>query len=321
MEEVNIWLICFLVFFSIIFIISMLYLFGPYHTTEKIIPNQISDQNLPNDPIEMEDKITLYSIATDMKKEVYNHISSLKQYKHNYKVIGIGSKWTGFTFKIKNYMEACENHFKVYGEDSIIICVDSYDAFSCKNVDGLRELFLSFNARILGGVEDCPKIAPNYGNIDKWWEYKNLDRNRYKYTSCNSGFIMGYAKDIYLAYKWIYENNFKCDQLGFSAYVSKYPELINFDLDQKIIFNKAVIDNTTYNPNCYFKHYPGYISFCKFIFLSFDVECNFIKDKYSLIPFELSNSEINDLNFTAIFSGVGIVLTASLLILNNYYKK
>lgn len=67
----------------------ILTLFMCSYNEEKL--KDIELENLP--PENIENQITIVTLGTQMKKELYNNVSSLKQYEHNYKVIGIGKKF------------------------------------------------------------------------------------------------------------------------------------------------------------------------------------------------------------------------------------
>ena len=129
---------------AIIVIISLSYFFNKNYTFEEINIPSIKLESICDNP-----KITVYTIGTSINKELYNMLLSLKQNMYNYKLVGLGLKWNGYKDKIGVYLDACKKHKQKYGTDGIIIIVDGYDAFSCKESKGLFEKFNELTKKII----------------------------------------------------------------------------------------------------------------------------------------------------------------------------
>src|SRR5207253_1742740 len=123
--------------FLIIIIFCIVQLSRGIYTDEYV--NDIRDIELDSDV--SDSNIKVYISGTSFKKELYNNASSLKQYGYNYKVLGIGEKFTGFRWKIEKYLAAAKEHRIKYGDDTIMIVMDGYDAFACLPPEGLYEKF------------------------------------------------------------------------------------------------------------------------------------------------------------------------------------
>jgi hypothetical protein len=256
MKTINIIIIsCVIIFLLIVAIMCIWWKFSGKFTCIK--PDDIIK------PIELElknnnSKVTVYTLGTNMKKGLYNMISSLKQNNHTYKVINYSDKFDGWRWRVKQYINTLEKHIEEKNND-IVIFVDGYDAFSCKNYEGLYEKFLSFNKPIIVGSEKGDPVSThNYGKVDEWWDNnKNYDKYQYNHKCCNAGFIMGYSNDLLLLYKWIYDNNYEDDQMGLREYIKTYPENIYMDINSEIVYNKMMHESFDNELNPYFMHFPS----------------------------------------------------------------
>src|SRR5438132_4451496 len=113
-----------------------------YYINYKNKNNAIRNININNLNDSCVDEITVYVLGTDMKKELYNNLLSLQKNGYNYKLIGYKEKWGGWRWRIQQYINTIKEHIKLYGENSIIIFIDGYDAIACKNKTGLKEIFI-----------------------------------------------------------------------------------------------------------------------------------------------------------------------------------
>lgn len=253
MTITNIIIILSIVIFLIIVIICIWWKFSGKFTCIK--PDNDNIKEIELEKINDDSKITVYTLATNMKKQSYNMLSSLKQYKHTYKVINYGDKFEGWRWRVKQYINALENH----DNNNIVIFIDAYDAFATKNYEGLYEKFISFDKPIVVSAEKgSPLLVKIYGKVDEWWaENPYYDRDSYEHQCCNAGFVMGYSKDLLIMYKWIYDNNYDDDQAGLREYIKKHPRNIYMDINSEIIYNKIIIGNFNYNVRPYFMHFPG----------------------------------------------------------------
>lgn len=304
-------LLIFIILFIIILILCSIWLSSGIHIEK--YEEKIKDIDLESD--NNENNIKVYTLGTNMNRELYNNISSFKQYGYNYKVIGIGEKFEGWRWRVLKYIDCIKEHRIKYGENTIIIFIDGYDALACSSEEGLYDKFKNYNCRILGGIEKGFTGALMDGYIDNWWKYYNLDKNKYKYTKCNAGFIMGYPKELEELYQWIYDNNYNDDQVGLREYTNTFPEKIYYDINSIIIYNRRITDQEDKDINLpHFKHYYSYSGFGKLLGVTFNDDVKkYIKDSYSLEPIESKNT-INNLKFTIGFSTVAIIILTLLFI-------
>lgn len=109
--------------------------------------------------------------------------------------------------------------------------------------------------------------------LNNYWEYYNINQLPIrKYV--NSGLIIGKCKNIKNALKWIIDNKFTDDQLGFSIYTNTFPQLVHLDFNANVIhtscgyINGCLYDyniqkndipsfNELFGFSSYFIHLPG----------------------------------------------------------------
>lgn len=273
----------------IYFKLSKNYIFKNYEEITKI--KNIETEKINN----INSKITVYTLGTHMKRSLYNNLSSLKQNNYNYKLLALGEKWGGWRWRIEQYIKCLEDHILNIGQDNVVVFIDGYDAFSCKDEKGLYEDFLKFNSNIVVGMEKGVKFTNIYGDITNWWKYKNIKQHKYKHATCNAGFIIGRPKQLLELYNWIYENKYDDDQIGLRNYINKFPHKIEADFESKIIFNKIPVDNKIVTKTPYFMHFPGHVNNPRNILFKNCEEENkkYIKDYYSVYPIEMSNNNVD----------------------------
>jgi hypothetical protein len=250
----------------------------------------------------------LIAYENDMKNSNSQILElTLQNNKWEYKFIGNNTKWINTIDKVKGFYEyLCTIH-----PEKIVILSDSRDVICCRSPKNFINDYNSIsNNKILFSTEiflqgatdwetnDTYTLGVPLDNIWKnnnwitnhvseqyellqgiplynYWKYLNIENinipNR-KYV--NSGLIAGKACMLKDAVKWIIDNDYTDDQLGFSNYINKYPEFVCLDTNATILhtsgfgvygglYNTSVQNNDSptfaelFGRTSYFLHIPG----------------------------------------------------------------
>lgn len=255
------------------------------------------------------ENIVVYTLGTNMNVYLHNMVSSLRNHDYKYKVLGLGKKWGGWVWRMKQYMEAADAH---YDENTPIIFVDGYDAFAIKDSKGLLDKFKSVNRRIVTGAELGNPFVSNYGRVHKWWFANQLKEEDYSHIACNAGFVMGYPKDLYNMYKWIIDNGYADDQVGLRNFINTYPEKVYLDYKSEFVFTKLSIENEN-TFNSYFLHLTG-LKTCSSVGISFDsYYAKYIPNYKQIFPIQMNEDTSLKLDVLIVLSILGIIGTTMFL--------
>ena len=110
--------------------------------------------------------------------------------------------------------------------------------------------------------------------LDKYWQYYNKTNDLPIRKYVNAGLIVGRVKNLKNAFKWIIDNNYNDDQLGFANYTNNHPELVHLDCEANILhtstgfcsgclYNYDIQSKDTptftelFGMSSYFLHIPG----------------------------------------------------------------
>ena len=170
------------------------------------------------------------------------------------KTLGFGTKWKGFTDKIKGvrkYLDTCE-------PDSIVIFVDGFDSEIVKPLDVAIQRFLDYDTEILLSLDKGSYIKPLTVKI---------------FGTCidniivNSGLIMGYVRSLKKLYRYLDNKNESTDdQRNLNSACKYFKNMIKIDMN-KLIFNnldparKERITKKFDNLDTCFVQLPGEISY------------------------------------------------------------
>ena len=212
--------------------------------------------------------------------------------KHNweYKFIGEGIKWNGFRTRTIGYYDFLNNNLP---DDKIVILSDARDVFCLKKPNFFigqikdivedkiiisSEMFLHgqmnwSEEQVSKAISKDPEHFWQGVPLNEYWKFheKNPIPVR-KYL--NAGLIVGKTKNLKIALKWIIDNNFNDDQLGFYNYTNKFPDLVYLDYEANILhtstsfvngslydYNIQKLDTPTFHEllgfSNYFLHIPG----------------------------------------------------------------
>ena len=155
-------------------------------------------------------------------------------------VLGWNTKWNSFMDKFNGVIQYIDDNTS---DDDLIVFVDGFDSLVNKPLDGIEEVFKSFDASaVFSHDTHRPRIA-------------NIVFTKCKNTELNSGMYMGYAKYI----KDILTDsvqNYSCnDDQRVMTEVCELNNKIKIDTDQKLFKNTYQRDKS--ETDAYFISYPG----------------------------------------------------------------
>lgn len=215
---------------------------------------------------------------------------TLEKHNWDFRFIGGETKWIGVKDKIIGYY----NFLQTIPKNKIVILSDSRDVFCLRDsalfVEQIKnivdkQIIISAECYLLGHMNwndaEILNAKSNYPNfffqgipINKYWEHYNKldDLPSRKYV--NSGLIVGKVINLTNAFKWIIDNNYTDDQLGFANYTNNYSELVYLDYEANILhtstgfvngcfydYNIQSKDVVTFTElfglSSYFLHIPG----------------------------------------------------------------
>lgn len=204
----------------------------------------------------------LVSYENDMKNSANSLLfkKTLESYNWEYMFIGEGTPWKGFRDKIENYYKCLQN----LPQEKIVILSDSRDVFCLrspltfiehiKNIINSKKIIASAEMFLIGHIDWPENVVEKYISknpnffcqgvpLNKYWAYYNKLDNLPLRKYVNSGLIIGKVKDLCIAYKWIFDNNYTSDQLGMANYLNTFPELVDLD------YNASILHTSTYGAN------------------------------------------------------------------------
>lgn len=165
----------------------------------------------------MADPVVL-TVATDRNQYVKEFEQSLENNGYEYKLLGLGEEWTGFTMKMnlfRNVLPKLKN--------SIVIVSDSYDVLYLQTPEVIMEKYWELaNGKIVIGLEN---IRTSFCNFSVICDPKIVDKCKIKNSKFpgfiypNAGFIMGPASSILEIYNFQMEKGFKDDQYSLFKFI------------------------------------------------------------------------------------------------------
>lgn len=178
----------------------------------------------------------------------------------DFKFIGQGTNWKGFTDKIIGYF----HELSLYSEDKIIVLTDSRDVFCLRSPNFFMEniktiieskIIISCELFLVGQMNWSDKQIYEFnkkhnGNgfsqgrpLNDYWNFYNKKNDLPNRKYLNSGLIVGKCKMLREALKWIIDNNFKDDQLGFVEYTDTFPQMVYLDYEAKYLHTTTAFVN------------------------------------------------------------------------------
>ena len=170
------------------------------------------------------DNFILLTIATDRNNWLDDWENTAKKWNYNYKILGLGEKWSGFKTLLNLIIDFCKNT----NPNKLICIVDSYDVVLSGPQDELIKKFNLINKKIILGTENI--CGPNCFRT----EISVSNKSR---PFINTGFVMGKCQDLLKMYK---ESILLCDhddQVGISMYAKKNKNYFHLDSEQSMVLN------------------------------------------------------------------------------------
>jgi hypothetical protein len=173
-------------------------------------------------------------------------------------VLGMGTKWEGFTVKAKVVL----NYLNTLPDDEIVIVVDGFDTI-IKRTEGIEEAFKNMNTGVLVSKEDnsgFSKIMPKF--LEKYIKKRVFGYCKDNFIA-NSGLLMGYNSYVKQVYNIMGSNNSDDDQRNLNNACQSLPFL-------KIDTNNQIFENCTSkqqveNSKAFICQIPGEMSFVRLL--------------------------------------------------------
>lgn len=205
--------------------------------------------------------ICVVVVATDAHPGLRNATDTLKKHGHEFRVLGEGQAWRGWRQRMDWYRAAAST----LPGDSLVVCMDAYDALCLRSPDRLEEVFRSFGKPLVFSVESF--CGGNCVPLKSWWSsdlskpFQNKDGTAPEDRYVNGGLLMGYAKEVANLYGWMLKENHNDDQVGLGSFALAHPDLWAPDPEHRIfknrLFNSRLTDEDLQGKGCFFAHFPG----------------------------------------------------------------
>jgi len=240
--------------------------------TLAISQNIVYANPLPKNPI----VITYDNQPTDNTRFF---LKTLEANGWDYKVVGEGEEWKGFTTK----MLRCKKTLAELHPDAVVIVSDARDVMCLRGPTAFMEAFCTLRKDIVLSMELLCGInidvSDNFKHfqckpITNYWKFHNISKLPLR-KFVNAGLIAGKAGKLLKFYEWALDNKFEDDQLALGHYVNKYPEDFAVDGNAEMLHtsvfgvNAGLLhihlqkqDSPTlaelYGRGAFFLHIPGY---------------------------------------------------------------
>ena len=161
-------------------------------------------------------------------------LQTLENNKWNYKLIGEGETWQGFTSKLNGYA----NFIKTLDPTQLIIVSDARDVVCLRGPKAFKKGFESFNKDLVVSMETtcCGLFTPKPESkcvqcvhLTEYWKYNsvtNLPDRKY----VNSGLVAGKAAAVLDWLEWSITNKYNDDQYALGSYINAFPQKIGADV-------------------------------------------------------------------------------------------
>jgi len=166
-------------------------------------------------------------------------LQTLEKQKWNYKLIGEGETWQGFTSKLNGYA----NCMKTLDPNQLVVVADARDVICVRGPKAFKKGFESFKAELVVSMEllCCGKFDPptdfkcvQCKPLTEFWNYhtiKQLPDRKY----VNSGLVAGKASAVLGWLQWSLDNKIPDDQLALGKYINAFPEKFGLDTSAALL--------------------------------------------------------------------------------------
>jgi hypothetical protein len=234
-------------------------------------------------------RLKVAGLATDINDEAKNWISGIQTTGLNYKLLGVGQKFTGWKMRSRLYVEEMEKDT----ETDIYIFSDIYDvlinkdkALQIRDTSQLKksglsvekyiiDTFLSFSKPIVFSAEMAcwPKNCYMFGTLSM---YHTFMRN---HVFPNGGLVIGYKPYLIQLYKHL--QNHPDDQYEVGR-LSQMSDDIGIDSDSRLFYTYHARYDTDRMKKALFIHFPG-MDFSPFSRIGYNRWGD--KQNYSSVPY------------------------------------
>lgn len=232
------------------------------------------------------------SYENDMKSNSHSQLfkKTLERHKWDFMFVGEGTKWEGFKTRILGYY----NILQTLSEEKLVVLSDARDVVCLRDSQLFHDLVKNvidtkiiisaecfLNGHLNWSEEEIAEANTKNPNsfyngilLNEYWSFYNKKDDLPMRKYLNAGLIVGKVKHLQKAFKWLVDNHYNDDQLGFANYANKYPELVHLDHEAVILHSSTGFvcgslyhyptqskDAPTFTElfglSCYFLHIPG----------------------------------------------------------------
>jgi hypothetical protein len=203
--------------------------------------------------------VVVLLMATTSGPGLQNAKNALKRFKYHHQVLGLGEKWQGWRHRMEHYRNAAAE----LPPNTLVVCMDAYDALPVKPSKTLKKTFESFGKPLVFGLETV--CGGNCFNIKPWWysqyghQYLDANGKRPPNRYVNGGLVMGEAWAIRDLFDWMLKTGAQDDQVGLGRFALQYPDSWAPDVQGLLFQNKVYRTRLLLSNMPHFAHFPGMI--------------------------------------------------------------
>jgi hypothetical protein len=241
-----------------------------------------STENMSNNDL---NKPLVITYCNKYKSEQFENTVRLTETLNNnnweYVVLGDGDEWKGFMTKIIAY----KNYLITLQPKKIVVIADAHDLYCLRNSSSFIDNFKKYKSQIVVSMEHLAEGSIYYDKnksyyqvtwLEKYFNYYNINYEKFSRKFVNSGLICGYAEDLINCINFLFDNNYDDDQKGLGDYMNKYPENVFADINAELLHtcvsmvNSGLISqsqtmdspslNELIGQKSFFIHIPGIIN-------------------------------------------------------------
>jgi len=206
--------------------------------------------------------IHIVTVATHMDFYLPYLIESCKRNGKELEILGFGEKWQGLSWKFQKMID----YLQTLDKKDIVCFVDGYDVICNRNINELKEIFITFknknNFKFLTAIDIYKYYIQEY--------VATLYFKKCKNNNLNTGTYIGYSNDLLDVLKKLEYNTSNDDQILLTEYCNMHQEDVYIDFKQDLfltihkplsdIHNEVIIkNNIAYynNKQPFFIHAPS----------------------------------------------------------------